>query len=214
MHIGLDYFVYNNNLCMMKKYTVVAYDFDGTITSKDTLLEFIRYSKGVWAFLYGFMLYSPLLILMKLKLYPNWKTKQKIFSYYYKGMKLDDFNLICNQFANDCSYLLRNSAIKSLQNNVNENNNVVIISASVDNWVIPFMKQFKVIVIGTRIETDNNNIITGRFLTKNCYGLEKINRLLNVYPNRKEYNLYAYGDSRGDKELLKFADESFYRIFY
>ena len=37
MHIGLDYFVYNNNLCMMKKYTVVAYDFDGTITSKDTL---------------------------------------------------------------------------------------------------------------------------------------------------------------------------------
>jgi len=214
MYIKLDYFVYNYNLCMMKRYIVTAYDFDGTITHKDTLLEFIKYSKGKWSFLRGFILYSPILILMKLKLYPNWKAKQKIFSYYYRGMNINKFNSICDRFTNDRLYLLRNSAIKSLQNNIDNRHKVVIVSASVDNWVASFVKQFDVKIIGTIIEIDKNDNITGKFLTKNCCGQEKINRLLDVYPNREEYDLYAYGDSRGDKELLEFADKSFYKIFY
>jgi len=36
---------------------------------------------------------------------------------------------------------------------------------------------------------------------------------LEMYPNRKEYTLYAYGDSSGDKAMLKMADFSFYRRF-
>jgi phosphoserine phosphatase len=44
------------------------------------------------------------------------------------------------------------------------------------------------------------------FISKNCYGQEKVNRLLEVEPDRKNYYLYAYGDSRGDREMLAFAD--------
>ena len=58
----------------MKK--IVAFDFDGTLTSKDTLLEFIRYAKGAKDFWLGFLQYAHLLVLMKLGLYPNWKAKQ------------------------------------------------------------------------------------------------------------------------------------------
>jgi phosphoserine phosphatase len=31
--------------------------------------------------------------------------------------------------------------------------------------------------------------------------------LLAVLPDRKSYYLYAYGDSKGDKEMICFADE-------
>ena len=62
-------------------------------------------------------------------------------------------------------------------------------------------------ILATRIEVDSNGLLTGRFLSKNCYGQEKVNRLLEVEPNRDEYTLHAYGDSRGDKEMLAFADE-------
>ena len=41
---------------MVKK--VYAFDFDGTLTTKDTLLEFIRFARGNTAFLFGFLLFS------------------------------------------------------------------------------------------------------------------------------------------------------------
>lgn len=64
------------------KKNIAVFDFDGTITNKDTLLYFILFTKGYWAFMVGFLLYSPLLIAFKLRLYPNWKVKQALFSYF------------------------------------------------------------------------------------------------------------------------------------
>jgi phosphoserine phosphatase len=76
--------------------------------------------------------------------------------------------------------------------------------------VQPFFPDVK--VVGTQIEVKDGRL-TGRFLTKNCYGQEKVNRLLSLYPHRQDYCLVAYGDSRGDKELLSFADESHFKPF-
>ena len=64
---------------------IYAFDFDGTLTTKDTLIEFIRFSKGRVRLFLGFLLFSPLLILMKLHLYPNWKAKQRVFSWFFRG---------------------------------------------------------------------------------------------------------------------------------
>ena len=51
---------------MTKK--VYAFDFDGTLTTKDTLLAFIRYAKGTGKTILGALLFSPILILMRLHL--------------------------------------------------------------------------------------------------------------------------------------------------
>lgn len=67
--------------------------------------------------------------------------------------------------------------------------------------------RLKAKVIGTKIEVDKEDLVMGGLLSKNCYGEENVNRLLQVEPRRDEYNLYAYGDSRGDKEMLVFSDE-------
>ena len=53
---------------------VYAFDFDGTLTTCDTLLAFIRYAKGTPAFVRGFLRHAHLLVLMKLRLYPNIRT--------------------------------------------------------------------------------------------------------------------------------------------
>ena len=45
---------------------VAVFDFDGTITRKDTLIEFIRFAKGSAALYWGLLLHLPWLILMKL----------------------------------------------------------------------------------------------------------------------------------------------------
>ena len=192
----------------MKK--VYAFDFDGTLTTKDTLIEFIRYAKGSMALGLGFMRYAHLLVLMKIGLYPNYKAKQKVFAHFFKDTTLDDFNALCKAFAASSSHLLRPNAIEAINHAIKEGSEMLIVSASIDNWVQPFFPQVK--VVGTQIEVIDGKL-TGLFLSKNCYGQEKVNRILSLYPNRHDYHLTAYGDSRGDKEMLAFADESYFKPF-
>lgn len=194
---------------------IYAFDFDGTLTTKDTLLEFIRFAKGSGQMFRGFLLFSPLLLLMKLHLYPNWKAKQQLFSYFFKGTNIDDFNALCTRFAEQNKHLLRPAGIEKVRKAIEEEQaTVLIISASIDNWVRPFFDEIdkKIQVLGTQIEIKGGRL-TGQFTTKNCYGLEKVNRLTALYPHREAYELIAFGDSRGDKELLEFADKGFYKPF-
>ena len=189
---------------------IYAFDFDGTLTTSDTLIAFIRYAKGTWAFCLGFLKYSPLLVLMNLGLYPNYKAKQKVFAHFFKGMELETFDALCRQFADTHRGLLRPDGIKAVEQAQAEGADVVIVSASIDNWVQPFFPSVK--VLGTQIEVEEGRL-TGHFLTKNCYGQEKVERIIAIYPERQTYQLVAFGDSRGDRELLAYADESHYKPF-
>ena len=184
---------------------IYAFDFDGTLTTRDTLLEFIRFACGTPRFLLGFLLHAPLLVLMKLRLYPNGSAKQRVFSYYFKGMPIEKFDDLCQDFARTHRHLLRTDVVHRLEQAEAEGTEVLIVSASIDNWVQPFFPS--VTVVGTQIEVTGRRL-TGRFLTPNCYGQEKVRRILALHPDRSEYHLTAYGDSRGDREMLAFADEA------
>ena len=187
---------------------VYAFDFDGTLTTRDTLLEFIRFACGTPRFLLGFLLYSPLLVLMKLRLYSNGKAKQRVFSHFFKGMAIAEFDALCQDFARTHRHLLRPDVVSRLEQALAEGAEVLIVSASIDNWVQPFFKNHQPVpmVLGTQIEVIDGRL-TGRFLTPNCYGQEKVRRILALYPDRSEYHLTAYGDSRGDREMLALADD-------
>jgi HAD superfamily hydrolase (TIGR01490 family) len=198
----------------MEKPVIVAYDFDGTITRKDTLLEFILFSKGRGKFYAGLALFSPLLIIMKLGLYPNWKAKQMLFSYFYKGTPIQQFDEWGSAFQAIINKRLRTQAIQSFLRHKKSGHTVIIVTASIENWVAPWAKEMNAdMVLATQIETDSEGKITGRFRTKNCYGQEKVNRLLEQFPDRESYILIAYGDSRGDRELIEMADEGVYEGF-
>jgi HAD superfamily hydrolase (TIGR01490 family) len=209
----MDNNFFNNNLfLMMAKKNIVVFDFDGTITTKDTFIKFIQFSKGNYRFFYGFFLFLPLLIAFKLNIYPNFKLKQKIFSYFFKGMSLSAFNETCENFSNSHHHIIRPKAVKQIDEYIKQNFEIIIISASIKNWVIPFANKLRINnVIGTEIEINDNNALTGKFSTFNCYGKEKVNRLLQKYPDRKDYHLIAYGDSGGDNELLHLANEKYFR---
>lgn len=186
---------------------VAVFDFDGTLTTKDTLLEFIKFTHGESALYMGLSIFAPLLILMKLHLFPNWKAKQMVFSWFYENLDYDKFTDCGQRFANYVETIRNESIVKKLQELQASGADIYVVSASIDDWVRPFCNRLGVKeVLGTKVEIKDGKL-TGSFLTKNCYGQEKVNRLLEVEPNRNEYFLYAFGDSRGDKEMLEFADE-------
>jgi phosphatidylglycerophosphatase C len=200
----------------MKK-KIYCFDFDGTLTTSDTLLEFIKYAKGTSRFLMVFLMYSPLLVLMKLHLYPNWKAKQQIFAHLFAGMRIEKFDALCRGFAEENQHLLRPKGITLMHEALVAGAQVFIVSASIDNWVRPFfdIRNLKgVQVLGTQIEVEDGKL-TGRFKSNNCYGKEKVHRIAEVLKSfeRSEYEIEAFGDSRGDKEMLAFADKGHFKPF-
>ncbi len=191
----------------MAKRCIAVFDFDGTLTTKDTLLEFIKFACGVPRFYWGFLLFCPILILMKLHLFPNWKAKQLFFSHFFKGWEYNDFKAKGQLFANEIEKMENRKMLEKLNDHLNHSDVVYVISASIFEWVQPWCEKIGVSrVLATQIEVDANGIISGRFAAKNCYGKEKVRRLLEVEPERRSYILYAYGDSRGDKEMIAFSD--------
>ena len=189
-----------------EKAVIAAFDFDGTITTKDTLFDFIRFCCGVPGLLSGLVFLSPILFFFKLGLIRNDKAKQKLLSYFFKGFSVDKFNRKSIDYATKIDTILRPDIADRLAYHKENGHKIIIISASVENWIRPWAERNGISeVLGTRLETENG-VLTGHFSSPNCYGAEKVNRLKAVYPDRENYILYAYGDSAGDKELLAFAD--------
>jgi HAD superfamily hydrolase (TIGR01490 family) len=193
------------------KRLIVAFDFDGTVIRKDTFTAFIRFAKGKMAFYRGFIYYSPLLVAYKLGLYPNWKIKQKIIGHFFKNMSEDEFTLLGHKFIGIINRFVRPEMRAIMRNYRQQGAVIYVISASIENWVAPWCHSMGIgHIIATRLETDSYGLLTGYFSTKNCYGQEKVVRLLEKEPDRNMYTLFVYGDSRGDKELMAFADKSWY----
>lgn len=186
---------------------VAAFDFDGTLTTSDSLLAFIRFTHGLRRLLVGFVRHAPLLLAMKLGFCSNGKAKERVFAYFYKGTPYSQFVKWGEDFAGVAGTMLNKEMVKRLQQHLACGHTVCVVTASIDEWVRPICERLGAgTVLATRIEVSPDGTLTGRFITPDCYGPEKLSRLLQAFPERRCYRLYAYGDSRGDTELLAFAD--------
>ena len=191
---------------------VCVFDFDGTLTTRDTLLSLIACTRGKWGLVGCLLRYSPQLVLMKLGLYANWRVKEHVFGHCFGGLTMQEFNAICRQYALSHRHLLRSAAMEYIDKVLAEGDQVLVVSASMESWVRPFFTDERIKVTGTRPEMTDGRL-TGRLDGRNCYGEEKVERIRQLFPDRASYTLVAFGDSRGDREMLSYADEAHYQPF-
>jgi phosphatidylglycerophosphatase C len=192
---------------------IAFFDFDGTITTKDTLLEIIKFQKGELAFYIGFILNAPWLIAYKLKLFPNDLAKQKMLTYFFGGMSEMVFQKQCDLFTEKkIPALIRPGALLEIEKLKSRGFEIVVISASAGNWLRNWTNNLSLKLVATTLEV-KNGLMTGRIEGKNCHGEQKVVCI------RKQWNLddyeevYAYGDSSGDKPMLALATKSSYQPF-
>jgi len=192
---------------------IAFFDFDGTITKKDSLVEFIQFAVGKPYYYLGLLLLSPMLFLYKIKIISNNVAKEKLISYFFSGWKDADFKEVADNYAlTQIDKITRIKAIEKINWHNAQGHKVVVVSASIECWMKKWCENKEIDLIGTKLEVKKNKI-TGKFLSENCYGVEKVNRIKARYNLSLYQVVYVYGDSIGDKEMLAIADKAYYKPF-
>ncbi len=195
------------------KRRIAFFDFDGTITTKDTLLEIIKYHAGTSRYYLGFLLCSPYIIAWKLGLLPNYAAKERVMRFFFSNTPVEEFQRKCDAFANDVlPTLLRPKALDEIERLQQAGAEVVIVSASPGNWSQQWRTKLGLASLATRLQVKDNKL-TGRFDGKNCHGEEKVCRIRDAYDLDAYDEVYSYGDSKGDKPMLGLATFAFYKPF-
>ncbi|HVI46165.1 MAG TPA: HAD-IB family hydrolase [Chitinophaga sp.] len=192
---------------------IAFFDFDGTITCKDTLWEIIRFQKGATAMYAGIIKLLPDLVLFKLKKIPAQDMKQRVLEYFFGEMKEQQFADACRNFChNRLPQLIRKPALTAIQNHQSSGHQVVVVTASAYHWVAPWCQSLGIACIATLLEVKDHRI-TGRILGINCNGHEKVARIMQEY-NMEDYGeIYAYGDSEGDAPMLALSPQPQFKPF-
>ncbi len=196
----------------MKK-EIAFFDFDGTITTKDTLLEFIKFSKGNLKFWLGFLLNAPYIIAYKLKIITNQSAKEKVLKFFFHNTPATIFKEYCNTFSKTVlPQLIRPGALQEIRRLQQNGSLVVIVSASPENWIQHWADDMQVQLLASKLEIREGKI-TGKIIGKNCHGKEKVRRIIEFYTLSDYDHIIAYGDSKGDMPMLRLAKTSFFKPF-
>jgi len=195
---------------MQKKKKLVLFDFDGTLTKKDSLIEFTKFYVGKTNFYKKLISILPILILYKLKIIPNDKAKEIFFKHFFKGEKKDVFMQKSKEFAlNEIDKMLNKKVYLKLKKYQQNGFDVYIISASIECYLKPWCEKEGINLISTRLLFEND-LFTGKFATKNCYGKEKVNRLLKEVNISKYDEIHCYANSKSDKFIMDLATHKFW----
>jgi len=192
---------------------VVAFDFDGTLTVRDSFTAFLRWKVGPERWRKGLVAMAP-----QLAAYAVERDRQKLkeaairrFMPYTGALTLA---VEAEQFARETwDTLMRPDALKVWDDWGRRGAHRVIVTASPALAVRPFADRLGAdALLGTDLVVDDKGWFTGAFAGPNCRGEEKVRRLRAAYGSNIRLAA-AYGDTSGDTEMLAIADIAGFRVF-
>ena len=196
---------------------IAAFDFDGTLTKRDTLMPFLARGLGWPRFLLALLKCSPWLLGFALRAVPNHVAKQKLMQATLTNKtttEIDDWT--SRWLAQSFPGQTQSWAIARLTEHQQAGHCCVMVSASPDLYLKRVAQQlgFDALLCTEMVVMDGQ--LTGDMKTPNCYGEQKVLRLKAWMAERfgkdaEHAVLYAYGDTSGDKPMLRLAMQAFYR---
>lgn len=187
--------------------TVAAFDFDGTLTHRDTLIPFLARAAGMAGLCRALVASSPALARYAFGRMSNEAAKERLIACALQGQKAEPLRAMAVEWAP--SIRLREKTLERLRWHQQSGHICVLVSASVDIYIEQAAKQLGFDAVAcTRLEINEDGYLTGRFATPNCWGDQKVIRLRDLLGPLEQIELYAYGDSSGDLPMLKAASHA------
>jgi len=192
---------------------LVAFDFDGTLTIKDSFTAFLEWRAGPARYAIGLLRLAPAALSYLLHR-DRGRIKAQAVNEFLAGLTLPELEADAEGFAVEFGpHLLRPDALAAWRRWRAEGARLVIVSASPTFVVAPFAQRLGADrLIATELAYDEQGRARGAFATPNCRGPEKIIRLKAAFGDDLKLKA-AYGDTSGDREMLELAEIKGYRIF-
>jgi phosphatidylglycerophosphatase C len=185
---------------------VAAFDFDGTLTERDTLVPFLRRACGLWPIV-------PAAIAAR-RAPGRDAFKVALIGELFRGWPAERLDSLGRSYVPALLARLRRGALERLAWHRRKGHAVVIVSASLGTYLRPLADRLELDgALAVELVADGGGMLTGEVVGGlNNRGPEKVVRLkawLDArYGPGTEVELWAYGDSPGDAELLAIADHS------
>ena len=197
---------------------VAAFDFDGTITDRDTLLPFLVLAFGrarVAAVLAALGL-SALGVVLRLVTIDRFK--QRVLRRLVADVPAQRLRALGPVHARAIASWLRPGALERIEWHRAQGHALVLVSSTLDLYLAQVAAELGFDhLLCSRLEVRTEGAAGERFSGAiegiDCTGAEKLRRLTACLGGLDAVELHAYGDSAGDRELLAAADHPHFRPF-
>lgn len=194
---------------------IAAFDFDHTLIDRDSLPHFLFFVNGAFKTSYGLACLGGRFLRFLTGSLSRQEIKEELLSSFFKDWQIDALQRAGKQYADSrLDHYLRPQAFQKLMWHKNQGHRCLLVSASIDLYLRPWaVRHGFEEVLSSTLAVSPTGHVSGKLSGLNCWGNEKKRRLLDYLGPKENYQLYVYGDSRGDLELLDLADHPFYRAF-
>ncbi|WP_394201453.1 HAD family hydrolase [Shewanella waksmanii] len=198
------------NVNMPKNTPAIAFfDFDGTITFADSFTQFMRYSAQPWRLLYFGPLLLPLYLGYKAGIIPPSPLRRLVSFVALRGRSHAQLAALGYRYTHDkINHFVRPQMLQRIRWHQAQNHHVVVVSASLDLYLLPWCQQYGLDLICSEVEHHQGKL-SGFYVKGDCCKQAKSERILNTYSLEHYHRVYAYGDTEEDFAMLALADEAY-----
>ncbi|MDQ1391523.1 MAG: phosphatidylglycerophosphatase [Acidimicrobiaceae bacterium] len=188
---------------------VAAFDFDGTMIRGDSFMPFLVRAVGPAKF-GQIVIRSSASTAQAYRLGRRDASKAVLVRRLLRGYPADRLDDLGRRYAVLLAQRIRPHMAERVTWHQQRGHRLVIVSASLDVYLAPTGVALGFDhVLATLLEVGSDGRLTGRLQGPNVRGVEKSSRLRSWLARELDgapYQLWAYGDSAGDRELLAMAD--------
>lgn len=187
---------------------LALFDFDGTLCIKDSFTGFIFYALKKRHIVKQGIKILPWIQAYYLNIYPAHAMRPKLFKAMFSGMPAQEILDLALEYSHQLRNKLSPELYRQLLKHQHNDDDVVIVSASINIYLKDIAELLNVDLICTEAEILNNHF-TGEFSTPDCSSEQKKIRILEKYDLNQYDCIYAYGNSKEDLEMMSLADYSY-----
>jgi len=190
---------------------LALFDFDGTITTRETFVDFVRLATSPGRLRIGGALLAPLVVAHKLGFLDVSRLRAAVAWTAFKGVHVETLQRAGEAFARDVvPGLLRHEALQRIAWHRARGDRLVVVSGGFELALAPWCALHGIGLVASRLES-RNGVLTGRYHGAQCVSGEKSRRVRAQLDLTTFERIHAYGDTSEDSELLALAHARTYR---
>ena len=189
---------------------LALFDFDGTLTTRETFPDFMRYAVARPRLLVGGVLLAPVVFGYRRGWVAGNPTRASIVQVGLRGVDASRLRAQGDAFARDrLPGVLRPEEMARLVWHRERGDRIVVVSGGLDVYLAPWCATQGVELLCS-VLAERNGRITG-YAGAQCVGDEKVRRVRALCDPQAYAAIHAYGDTHEDNAMLAMAHHRTYR---